>query len=79
VVPAFDFNDFRTDYCPSIQTVIVDQQQAYDRYPFAVHFHPSAPTVIGFDPHMVQDDFDPFSFELGDYVNFDLDMELNAA
>ena len=64
--PEFDFNDlgtdFRRDYRPSINTVTTDQQRAYDRTPFALHFHPEIqPPVLGFDPNMIQDEFDPFS------------------
>ncbi|ETN43367.1 uncharacterized protein HMPREF1541_02526 [Cyphellophora europaea CBS 101466] len=65
--PEFNFNDpiinLRPDYHPSIDTVTADQQRAYERTPFALHFHPEIqPPVLGFDPNMIQDEFDPFSF-----------------
>lgn len=54
---------FRSDYHPSIDTVTADQQRAYERTPFALHFHPEIqPPVLGFDPNMIQDEFDPFTF-----------------
>ena len=62
----FDFNnmsmDLRPDYQPSINDITVDQQRAYERTPFALHFHPQIqPPVLGFDPNIIQDDFDPFT------------------
>ena len=62
----FNFNDpivnLRPDYRPSIDAVTADQQRAYERTPFFLHFHPEIqPPVLGFDPNMVQDEFDPFS------------------
>lgn len=65
-MPDFNFNDpilnLRSDYNPSINAITADQQQAYERTPFALHFHPDIqPPVLGFDPNIVQDDFDPFS------------------
>ena len=61
----FDFNDlsttYRPDYRPSIAAVSADQRHAYDRAPFASHFHPDVqPPILGFDPNLIQDDFDPF-------------------
>jgi hypothetical protein len=63
--PEFNFNDpitdLHPDYRSSIATVTADQQQAYERTPFALHFHPDVPPALGFDPNMIQDEFDPFS------------------
>lgn len=68
----FNFNDpimnFRPDYQPSINAITADQQRAYEQTPFSLHFHPDIqPPVLGFDPNMIQDEFDPFSL-------FDLSM-----
>ena len=71
--PEFKFNDSRPDYRPSINAVTADQQQAYERTPFALHFHPQIqPPILGFDPNIIQDDFDPFSLfvESGEFLDF---------
>ena len=65
----FDFSNMAIDmpngYRPSIATVTDDQTHAFENTPFAIHFHPDVrPPVLGFDPREVQDDFDPFSFDL---------------
>lgn len=77
MAPAFDFNnldvDMPTNYLPSINTVTADQQKAYENTPFALHFHPEVqPPVLGFDHRLIQDDFDPFNFdlELADIFDF---------
>ena len=74
--PEFDFNNmstnFRPEYRPSINDVTIDQQRAYERTPFALHFHPRIqPPVLGFDPNMIQDDFDPFTLnaDIGEFLN----------
>lgn len=67
--PEFDFNAFRSDYRPFINAVTADQQQAYERTPFASQFQPQIqPLVLDFDPNIIQDDFDPFSlfFDAGE-------------
>lgn len=63
------------DYQPSIQAVTNDQQRALEaypsRYPYNLHFHPDIQQpALGFNPAMIQDDFDPFN--ISDYINFDL-------
>jgi hypothetical protein len=69
---AFDFSDLSTNYMPTIEQVTADQQQAFDQMPMAMHFHPGIqPPVLGFDPNMIQDDFDPYSFDADQYLNFD--------
>jgi hypothetical protein len=65
----------RSDYSPSIGTVIAEQQGALEaypsQYPYTLHFHPGIQQpVLGFNPGMVQDDFDPF--DISDYVNFEI-------
>ena len=71
--PEFNFNEFRPDYHPSISAVTADQQQAYERTPFALHFNPQIqPPILGFEPNIIQDDFNPFSLyvEAGEYLDF---------
>ena len=65
----------RSDYNPSIGTVIAEQQGALEaypsQYPYTLHFHPDIQQpALGFSPGMVQDDFDPF--DISDYVNFEI-------
>lgn len=67
--------NIRSDYNPSIGTVIAEQQgvlEAYpSQYPYTLHFHPHIQQpALGFNPAMIQDDFDPF--DISDYVNFDI-------
>ena len=67
--------NIRSDYSPSIGTVIAEQQGALEaypsQYPYTLHFHPDIQQpALGFNPGMVQDDFDPF--DISDYVNFEL-------
>jgi hypothetical protein len=58
----------------SIETATADVQSALDdypdTYPFNHHFHPTVDQpILGFDPTVVQDDFDPF--DLDDYLHLD--------
>jgi hypothetical protein len=56
----------------TIGVVTADQQAAYDRYPEALHFHPGiSPPILGFDPRVIQDDFDPFDLDLSHLIDFD--------
>lgn len=60
-----------SDYL-TIEAVTADQQQAYARYDQAVHFHPNiSPPILGFDPRIIQDDFDPFNLDLSSIIDFD--------
>ncbi|OQV10182.1 hypothetical protein CLAIMM_14217 [Cladophialophora immunda] len=57
-----------TDYL-TIDAVNADQQAAYARTngpsQAALHFHPQiSPPILGFDPRVIQDDFDPFNLDL---------------
>ena len=37
-----------------------------------IHFHPAIqPPVLGFDPNLIQDNFDLYSFDIDQYLNFD--------
>lgn len=68
----FDFNDFPAtpQYSPSMNEVTLDQQLAMQSTPGFAHWHPEIqPPILGFDPSMLQDDFDPFSFESGFLTN----------
>ena len=73
-LPVFDFNDLRTgaNHVPQMSDVVREQQRAFDSYPFATHFHPDLPAVVGWDPSQVQDDFDPFTFDLEEIFKFDI-------
>ncbi|KIW87205.1 uncharacterized protein Z519_12107 [Cladophialophora bantiana CBS 173.52] len=56
----------------TIEHVIADQQSAYGRTngpsQAGLHFHPSiSPPILGFDPRVIQDDFDPFNLNLFGY------------
>jgi hypothetical protein len=69
---AFDFSDLSTNYMPTIEQVTADQQQAFDQIPLPMHFHPGIqPPVLGFDPNKIQDDFDPYGFDVDQYLIFD--------
>ena len=75
IVPEFDFNDLNTSYATTIEQVTADQQQAFDRMPMPLHIHPDIqPPVLGFDPNMIQDNFDPYSFNPDQYLNFDFEF-----
>lgn len=66
--PEFDFSDLGS--APTIEQVTADQQHAFEQLPMPIHFHPGIqPPVLGFDPNMIQDDFDPYTFD--QYINFD--------
>ena len=55
----------------TIQAVTADQQAAFERHPEAVHFHPNiSPPVLGFDPRVIQDDFDPFDLDLTPLIDY---------
>ena len=74
IAPEFDFSDLNTNtkYATTIEQVTADQQQAFDQMPMPFHFHPGIqPPVLGFDPNMIQDDFDPFSFNVDEYLNLE--------
>ncbi|RMD44179.1 hypothetical protein DV735_g1008, partial [Chaetothyriales sp. CBS 134920] len=74
--PTFDV-DIRAEYGPSINDVTADQQHAFAQVPFAMHFHPQVqPPVLGFDPGMIQDDFDPFSLDA--HLDAQLEAEIEA-
>ena len=55
----------------TMEAVTADQQAAYERLEFGFHFHPDMPPVLGFDPRIVQDDFDPFDLDLSSFVQFE--------
>jgi hypothetical protein len=60
-------NDYIT-----IEAVTADQQQAFARTAAALHFHPDiSPPILGFDPRVIQDDFDPFNLDLSHLVAFE--------
>ncbi|EXJ82279.1 hypothetical protein A1O3_06092 [Capronia epimyces CBS 606.96] len=55
----------------SIQHITTDQQAAFDGYALALHFHPNIqPPILGFDPRIIQDDFDPFDLDLSALINW---------
>ena len=59
----------------TIEAVTADQQAAYERLEIGFHFHPAMPQILGFDPRIIQDEFDPFNLDLNAYI--DLDNETN--
>ncbi|OAG34384.1 hypothetical protein AYO21_11470 [Fonsecaea monophora] len=68
-----EYHHTNLDYL-TIEAVTADQQSAYARTNgaglAALHFHPQiSPPILGFDPRIVQDDFDPFNL---DVFGFDL-------
>lgn len=67
----FDEIDQAAPYGPAIDLVTSDQQRAYQSTPAVAHWQPHIqPPILGFDPSTIQDDFDPFSFELDDdFIN----------
>jgi hypothetical protein len=68
--PEFDFSDLRTT--PTIEQVTAAQQKAFEQVPMPMHSHPAIQTpVLEFDPNMIQDDFDPYSFDIDQYLIFD--------
>ncbi|KAK6371725.1 hypothetical protein LTS17_008548 [Exophiala oligosperma] len=55
----------------SIATVTADQQAAFENNELALHFHPGIqPPILGFDPRIVQDDFDPFDLDFSGLIDF---------
>lgn len=55
----------------SIAEVTADQQAAFDGNTISSHFHPNVqPPVLGFDPSIIQGEFDPFSLEFSDIIDF---------
>lgn len=63
----FDFNDASSSntYNLSFDAVTQDQQRAYENTPATAHWHPAIqPPILGIDPNIIQDEFDPFSFEI---------------
>jgi hypothetical protein len=53
----------------SIGAVTRDQQAAFDNTDLALHFHPDVlPPILGFDPRVIQNDFDPFDLDLSQFV-----------
>ncbi len=57
----------------SVAAVTADQQTAFDNIDtLALHFHPAIqPPVLGFDPRVIQDDFDPFDLDFSELINYD--------
>ncbi|KIV83119.1 hypothetical protein PV11_05172 [Exophiala sideris] len=56
----------------SVASVTAEQQDAFDSNALALHFHPDvSPPILGFDPRVIQDDFDPFNLDLSELINFD--------
>ncbi|KAK5053166.1 hypothetical protein LTR84_002140 [Exophiala bonariae] len=55
----------------TIDAVTADQQATYEQLEIGYHFHPRMAPVLGFDPRIVQDDFDPFDLDLSGYIDFD--------
>ncbi|EXJ81902.1 hypothetical protein A1O1_07969 [Capronia coronata CBS 617.96] len=56
----------------SIQHVTADQQAAFESNALALHFHPRIqPPILGFDPRVIQDDFDPFDLDLSGLVDWE--------
>ncbi|KAL2433875.1 hypothetical protein ABEF95_011682 [Exophiala dermatitidis] len=57
----------------SIEHVTADQQAAFERNPLALHFHPGVqPPILGFDPRIIQDDFDPFDLDLSTLIDWEV-------
>lgn len=57
----------------TIQAVTDDQQAAYEHHALALHFHPTiSPPILGFDPRIIQDDFDPFNLDLSAYIDWNV-------
>ncbi|KIV97489.1 hypothetical protein PV10_01239 [Exophiala mesophila] len=54
----------------TIGAVTADQQAAYDQLEFGYHFHPDMEPVLGFDPRIIQDDFDPFDLDVSELFDF---------
>ncbi|EXJ54290.1 hypothetical protein A1O7_09628 [Cladophialophora yegresii CBS 114405] len=56
----------------TIEAVTTDQQHAFESNAAALHFHPNiSPPILGFDPRVIQDDFDPFNLDLSPLVAFE--------
>ncbi|KAI1612724.1 mating-type protein MAT alpha 1-domain-containing protein [Exophiala viscosa] len=56
----------------SVAAVTAEQQDAFESNSLALHFHPDvSPPILGFDPRVIQDDFDPFNLDLSELINFD--------
>lgn len=68
--PSSASSDHLQDGYLTIDAVTADQQAAYDQLEFGFHFHPDMQPVLGFDPRIVQDDFDPFDLSLNDLLDF---------
>ncbi|KAK7897056.1 hypothetical protein LTR67_004944 [Exophiala xenobiotica] len=58
----------------SVAAVTADQQTAFDNIDtLALHFHPGVqPPILGFDPRVIQDDFDPFDLDFSELINYDM-------
>lgn len=57
----------------SVAAVTADQQEAFDNHALALHFHPDiSPPILGFDPRIIQDDFDPFDLDLTKMIDFEM-------
>lgn len=55
----------------SVADVTAEQQDAFEANTLALHFHPDvSPPILGFDPRVIQDDFDPFNLDLTDMIDF---------
>ena len=68
--PQFDFSDVTTT--PTIEQVTADQQLAFEQLPIPMHFHPATQRpVLAFDPNSIQDNFDPYSFDIDQFLNFE--------
>lgn len=53
--------------------VTFDQQMTYNQTPAAAHWNPDiSPPILGFDPALVQDPFDPFSFNTDAFFESDI-------
>lgn len=55
----------------TIAAITADQQAAFEDNDLALHFHPRIqPPILGFDPRIIQDDFDPFDLDFSGLINF---------
>ncbi|KIW14260.1 hypothetical protein PV08_07042 [Exophiala spinifera] len=59
----------------TIAAITADQQAAFEDNDLVLHFQPGIePPILGFDPRVVQDDFDPFDLDFSGLIDFNTNM-----